>query len=181
MPESPVLRRNNQNGSNLDSLFGASAYQQLGQRQGGQQGARQLYVCVGCNTPLFTSKDLIDHEQNLLTASSSGRFTQKQPCQCFFVKQREWMPGYASENNATKGPLECYRKVCKRKLGQFNKDGIRCNCGKTVKPAFQINKTKVKQVGQNMTHVNLGQSGSSSHNLHSSSDLGKYGLAVQSN
>lgn len=98
--------------------------------------ARQLYVCVGCNTPLFTNKDLVEHSTSLATASSSGRFTQKPACQCFYIKQREWMPGYGTDENASKGTLECYRKVCKRKLGQYNKDGIRCNCGKTVKPGY---------------------------------------------
>lgn len=72
--------------------------------------------------------------------------------------------------------LECYRKVCKRKLGQYNKDGLQCNCGKVVKPGYAINKAKVKMVGQNVNQANLGQNNSNSiTNLHSSSsELGTY-------
>lgn len=73
-------------------------------------------MCVGCNTPLFTNKDMTEH--NFEGAATSGRFTQKQACNSFFIKQREWMPGFAgSEGDSTKGIIECYRKVCKRKLG----------------------------------------------------------------
>ena len=85
------------------------------------------------------------------------------------------MPNYGStESNKMKGTLECYRKVCKRKLGQFNMQGLRCNCGKLIKPGFQIAKNRVKLVGSNSTMVNLGSSGNSMTNLQSSSDLGKY-------
>ena len=55
------------------------------------------------------------------------------------------MPTNAEEQG--RGVLECYRKVCKRKLGQFNMQGIKCNCGKTIIPGFQIAKNKVKLVG----------------------------------
>ena len=47
------------------------------------------------------------------------------------------MPNYGvPTNEKARGVLECYRKVCKRKLGQYSMQGIRCNCGKMVKPAF---------------------------------------------
>lgn len=57
------------------------------------------------------------------------------------------MPTYGNSDNQARGTLECYRKVCKRKLGQYSMQGLRCNCGKTIKPAFQILKNKVKLVG----------------------------------
>ena len=57
--------------------------------------------------------------------------------------------------------------------------GVRCNCGKTVKPGFAIAKNKVKVVGSKSTTINLGPaSGNSLSNLFSSSDLGKYPTAT---
>ena len=81
------------------------------------------------------------------------------------------------QQSGTSGVLECYRKVCKRKLGQFSTQGLRCNCGKTMKPGFSIAKNKVKLVGSQSTVINLGQNGNSLSNLLSSSDLGKYPVA----
>ena len=136
---------------------------------------RQLYVCVGCNTPLFTSKDIIEHNSSQTTASSSGRANlASKTCTSFFIKQREWMPNYGTSEFKPKGTLECYRKVCKRKVGQFCEQGLRCNCGKMIKPGNQILKNRVKLVGANSTTVHLGSSGNSMTNLQSNSDLGKY-------
>ena len=102
--------------------------------------ARQLYVCIGCNTPLFSSKDVIEQNvQELTTASSTGRVLQsnKKVSQYYYIKHREWMPNLrADSTEKSKGILECYRKVCKRKLGQYNLQGIKTNCGKTIKPGF---------------------------------------------
>ena len=83
-----------------------------------------------------------------------------------------------SDSRAERGTLECYRKVCRRKLGQYSFAGLRCNCGKTIKPAFQIAKNKVKVVASQSTSINLGASGSSLQHLISSSDLGKYPAAA---
>ena len=84
------------------------------------------------------------------------------------------MPTYGDlEGAKPTGTLECYRKVCKRKLGQYNLQGIR-DCGKMIKPAFQIAKNKVKLIGAQSTNVNLGSGGGSQSHLHSNSDLGKY-------
>ena len=155
------------------SGFGTSVQQQLTAHKQGSF-ARQLYVCVGCNTPLFTNKDIVEHStQFASTSSSAGRTNQSQVCLSYFIKQREWMQSYGTDK--TQGVLECYRKVCKRKLGQFSiKLGVRCNCGQHIKPAFQIAKNKVKLVGAQSTQVNLGSSGNSLANLQSNSDLGKY-------
>ena len=129
VPESPIFRNK---GANLpDSLFGMSAYQQLGgnqntsYKQQQQKGgfARQLYVCIGCNTPLFTNKDIVDHGSDLTTASSSGRAAMSfnRNCNFYHIKQREWMPTYGNDAGIqSHGALECYRKVCKRKLGQYS-------------------------------------------------------------
>ena len=88
-------------------------------------------------------------------------------CNNFYVKQREWM--ITSDTKKQTGTLNCYRKVCKKKLGTFSNQGLRCNCGHFVKPAFQIAKNKVKPVGNNSTNLNIiGQ------NQASSSDLSKY-------
>ena len=77
----------------------------------------------------------------------------------------------------SRGVLECYRKVCKRKLGQYNIQGIKCNCGKTIRPGIQIAKNKVKLVGT-QSNINLSSAGNSMTNLHSSnSELGKYSLS----
>lgn len=87
------------------------------------------------------------------------------------------MPNYGLQAGEarSKGILECYRKVCKRKLGSYSETGLRCNCGKLVKPAYQIAKNRVKLVGSHPGGMNLGAAGSSMTNLHSSSsDLGKY-------
>lgn len=73
VPESPSVKRNKFGLTTENSLFSQSAYQQLSQKQTGGSGARQLYVCVGCNTPLFTNKDIIDHSDNLTTASTTVR------------------------------------------------------------------------------------------------------------
>jgi hypothetical protein len=59
------------------------------------------------------------------------------------------MPNYGGISQENKGVLECYRKVCNRKLGTYNMEGIRCHCGQTIKPGFQIAKNKVKLVGPN--------------------------------
>ena len=88
----------------------------------------------------------------------------KNLCTCIFVKQRDWM--ITSETrDKDRGILECYRKVCKRKLGAYSMTGLRCNCGKTIKPGFSISKNKVKQVGSQSTGLGLGMySGSSLNN-----------------
>ena len=135
--------------------------------------ARRLYVCVGCKTPLFTNKDIIDHGQVMTSASMGRAVAAKNLCTNFFVKEREWMiTSEAKEKD--RGVLECYRKVCKRKLGHYSVQGVRCNCGKAIKPGFLIAKNKVKLVESHSTHINLGASNNSLTNLLSSSDLGKY-------
>lgn len=69
-----------------DALFGQSAYPQLAQAKGANgKFARQLFVCVGCNTPLFTNKDIVEHQS--LTSASMGRSNPtKSQCTCYYVK-----------------------------------------------------------------------------------------------
>lgn len=88
------------------------------------------------------------------------------------------MPNFRSESmEKSRGVLECYRKVCKRKLGQYNLQGIKCNCGKTIRPGYQITKNKVKLVGT-QSNINLSSAGNSMTNLHSTnSELGKYSMS----
>lgn len=51
---------------------------------------RHLFVCIGCNTPLFTSKDIIDTTNTTATTSSSAHRNNKQSNN-YYIKQREWM------------------------------------------------------------------------------------------
>ena len=88
------------------------------------QPPRQLYVCVGCNTPLFTSKDFVAHssQQASYQPSGSNAFASSgegnSNCQFYFVRQREWMaPLVDATGGRGTGALECYRKVCRRRLG----------------------------------------------------------------
>ena len=84
---------------------------------------RHLFVCIGCNTPLFTSKDIIDTTNTTATTSSSAHRNNKQSNN-YYIKQREWMQITDGTNQKkSSGPLTCYRKVCRKKLGQFNLDG----------------------------------------------------------
>ena len=140
-------------------------------------GSRQLFVCIGCNTPLFTGKDIVEHNAVLNSAGSIGRaVVSNKTCNFWFVKQREWMPSYGTNDiEKARGILECYRGVCKRKLGLYStQQGLKCSCGKMVRPAFQIAKNKVKMLGVLSNNVNLGSSTNSLTNLASGSDLGKY-------
>ena len=74
------------------------------------------------------------------------------------------VPGTAKD----RGVLLCYRKMCRRKLGNYSMNGLHTNEGRLIKPAFQIAKNKVKLIGSQSTSINHGQSTS---NLLSSSDL----------
>ena len=70
------------------------------------------------------------------------------------------------------GTLECYRKVCKRKIGSFSlAGGLPCNCGTHVRPqAFQIFKNRVKPLrGNNLSSLsgNIGSSTFSAFGLNS--------------
>jgi hypothetical protein len=87
-------------------------------------GQRQLYVCCGCNTPLFTSKDFVEHTSRTMVpqqaqfAATANNFTSGANCQYYFVRQREWMtPLVEQAGSKNAGQLECYRKVCRRRLG----------------------------------------------------------------
>lgn len=53
--------------------------------------------------------------------------------------------------------------------------GLRCNCGKMIKPAFSLAKNRVKLVDTNNTaSINLGANINAFANLISNSDLRKY-------
>ena len=55
--------------------------------------------------------------------------------------------------------------------------GIKCNCGKTIRPGFQISKNKVKLVGT-QSNINLSSTGNSMTNLHNNnSEMGKYSIS----
>ena len=126
IPDSPSIKKN----INQD-LFNSI----------GHNNARHLYVCVGCNTPLFTNKDIVDHTSTATTSSSTAHRNQlSSKCTNFYVKQREWMlnmeGGTSTAMKQLSGTLTCYRKVCKKKLGSFSIQGLRCNCGHYVKTSF---------------------------------------------
>ena len=142
---------------NVTTTFNSHAGQNTQKNE--NLGSRQLYVCIGCNTPLFTGKDIIEHSPILNSASSIGRtIMSTRNCNFWFIKQREWMPCYGSNDiDKQRGILECYRGVCKRKLGMYStQQGIKCSCGKMVKPGFQIAKNKVKVVGAIYNNGNMG-------------------------
>ena len=75
----------------------------------------------------------------MISVSQERAVAAKNLCVNYFVKEREWMIN-SDAKEKDRGVLECYRKVCKRQLGQYSIQGIRCNCGKTIKPGFLIAK-----------------------------------------
>lgn len=59
--------------------------------------------------------------------------------------------------------------------------GIKCNCGKTIKPGFQIAKNKIKLVGA-QSNILMSSAGNSHTNLHSStSELKTYNISAPGN
>jgi hypothetical protein len=44
------------------------------------------------------------------------------------------------------GIILCPNSICGQKIGQFNNSGLKCNCGQSVQPGFQVFKSKVKAV-----------------------------------
>ena len=76
VPDSPSIKKN----------INAEFFTSIGSNNG-----RQLYVCVGCNTPLFTTKDLVENAGTATTSSSSAYRNHMSKGNYFYVKQREWM------------------------------------------------------------------------------------------
>jgi len=55
--------------------------------------------------------------------------------------------------------------------------GLKCNCGKFIRPGFQIAKNKVKLIGTQSNIINLSSAGNSLTNLiANNSELNKYNV-----
>ena len=52
------------------------------------------------------------------------------------------------------GFLFCPNQGCNAKLGQFSHSGLKCNCGQSVMPAYQIFKSKVKATHNQVSYKN---------------------------
>jgi hypothetical protein len=55
-------------------------------------------------------------------------------CTNYFILNPTWL----KEN---KGFIRCQK--CSTEIGYYDRNGMACNCGKTVKPGFKIYKTMI--------------------------------------
>lgn len=64
-------------------------------------------------------------------------------CACLFLKVTDWMQR-AGIKQYHSGFIECPNEQCGIKLGQYSLNGLKCNCGQSITPAYQIFKSKIR-------------------------------------
>ena len=102
-----------------------------------------VYACRACRKRLFLSDAMVAHERG------KAQFERKhgpyraalEDCTSHFVETYTWM----GDLSAVEGKLCCPK--CSARVGSYNWAGMQCSCGTWVRPAFQIVKSKVDEVG----------------------------------
>lgn len=129
-------------------------------------GGKQIYRCARCGVVLFGQQDLVEHHDVVSLSSSSlasatnpaaflagaavvsgqgfvGQKSALAKCACLFLRMTDWMQR-AGVKQYHSGFLECPNEHCQVKLGQYSMNGLKCNCGQSITPAYQIFKSKIR-------------------------------------
>lgn len=126
------------------------------------------YKCARCGMVIFGQQDLVDHHDIVFMSSASLNSTQHPAayvagasvvnamsqsfmgqksalakCACLFLKVTDWMQR-AGVKQYHSGFIECPNEQCQIKLGQYSVNGLKCNCGQSITPAYQIFKSKIR-------------------------------------
>jgi len=80
---------------------------------------------------------------NAMSQSFMGQKSALAKCACLFLKVTDWMQR-AGVKQYHSGFIECPNEQCQTKLGQYSLNGLKCNCGQSVTPAYQIFKSKIR-------------------------------------
>lgn len=72
-----------------------------------------------------------------------GQKSSLTKCACLFLKMTDWMQRAGVKQYHT-GLIECPNEQCQTKLGQYSLNGLKCNCGQSITPAYQIYKSKIR-------------------------------------
>ena len=102
-----------------------------------------VYACRACRKRLFLSDAMVAHEQGKAQFERKhGTFrTGQEECTSHFIETYLWM----GDLSTLEGKLACPK--CHARVGSYNWAGMQCSCGTWVRPAFQIVKSKVDEVG----------------------------------
>lgn len=116
---------------------------------------------------IFSQSDLVDHHDLVFLSSSSqnsaqnpgvnmppgvanalsqsimGQKSALAKCACLFLKVTDWMQR-AGVKQYHSGLIECPNEQCQTKLGQYSLNGLKCNCGQSITPAYQVFKSKIR-------------------------------------
>lgn len=102
-----------------------------------------VYACRACRKRLFLSDAIVAHERGKSTFERKhGQYrTAQEDCTSYFIETYTWMGDLMS----LEGKLTCPK--CTARVGSYSWAGMQCSCGTWVRPAFQIVKSKVDEVG----------------------------------
>ena len=119
---------------------------------GGETGGREEIKgskevrCKKCRRVLATPRFRVPHTPT--GESAASRQTRKPPeCAHIFVETLSWMRP-ALEGGELEGRLVCPTPRCGASVGRFAWQGLRCNCGEWVVPAFSLARGRVDEVFQ---------------------------------
>ena len=132
-------------------------------KQRNSKASGPTYKCARCSMVIFGQSDLVDHHDLVFLSSSSlnssqnpaanvpnamgqsimGQKSTLAKCACLFLKMTDWMQR-AGVKQYHSGFIECPNEQCQTKLGQYSLNGLKCNCGQSITPAYQIFKSKIR-------------------------------------
>lgn len=102
--------------------------------------------CRRCRRLLARSNFLADHEAAVGDGVGDGADAAAGPNRCahHFLHPLSWMKSNL-EGGQLQGRLSCPNPKCGANVGKFAWQGMRCNCGRWITPAFALAKGRVDQ------------------------------------
>jgi len=87
------------------------------------------YKCKVCKNTVFREWNIVRHTVNY------------ENCQSYFIDNVDWM----KEMDEKETTLYCPNKKCSVMVGKIVVSGVKCTCGKWIKPANQVMKNYVER------------------------------------
>jgi hypothetical protein len=117
----------------LKSKFSKQSFQTINLRENVSQ-----YSCCSCNQKLFSQNEVILHDkinkQEKKVDFNTGEVIECDiACSAYFISIQSWIKCESSQ-----GLISCPNSDCGNMIGTYSFKGLKCKCGKVVKPGFLI-------------------------------------------
>ncbi|TMW65756.1 hypothetical protein Poli38472_008398 [Pythium oligandrum] len=115
-------------------------------RENAQQWERKVkeFEHATDQTVAETSSSDVANQLSMLMAHDAQRMSMLD-CDAWFIEPQEWFTQDMGE--ASHGTIVCPNERCGGELGAWHWGGLNCSCGGTVAPAFQLQKSALRVLG----------------------------------